>query len=302
MRVGFVVYGSLNQTSGGFRYDRKLVEYLRKKGDTVEVISLPWRDDWRNVIAGVSPRLRRTLDKPFDVLIQDELCYPTLWRLNRRLTRPGATVALVHHFNSVNRRGRLGWLRWWLERQYLESVDGWVATSDFTRQRARTVAAAPAESVVAPPAGRRSGRPVTEKQVRTRAADRPLRILYLGNVIERKGLCTLLSALDGLSTESSKPTDSSGWQLTVVGSTEPEPAYAAQTRRRVAELDLSEHVDFVGEVSDDEVIAQLEASHVLCVPSRYEGFGMVYLEAMEYGVVPIATTKGGANEVSVRAR
>ena len=290
MRLGLVVYGDLDQTSGGFRYDRKLVEYLRAQGDTVEVISLPWRAEWRNVAAGFSPRLTRRLDKPFDVLIQDELCHPSLWRVNRRLNRPGATVALVHHIQSDDQRGRLGGLRRWIERQYLDSVDGWVATSEFTRQRARAVAATPPdEAVVAPPAGRAEGRAVDESAVRARATEESLRILYLGNIVDRKGLLTLLSALDGPDIETVD------WQLTVVGG-EPEPAYAEQARTRASELGIDNRVDFVGEVSDEELAAHLEASHVLCVPSRYEGFGMVYLEAMEYGVVPIATTNGGASE------
>ena len=41
MHIGLVIYGSLDTISGGYIYDRKLVEYLRSKGDVVEVISLP---------------------------------------------------------------------------------------------------------------------------------------------------------------------------------------------------------------------------------------------------------------------
>ncbi|HET9913419.1 MAG TPA: hypothetical protein VFQ13_16105, partial [Anaerolineales bacterium] len=44
MKIGFVIYGSLDTLSGGYLYDRKLVEYLRAQGDTVEIISLPWRN------------------------------------------------------------------------------------------------------------------------------------------------------------------------------------------------------------------------------------------------------------------
>jgi glycosyltransferase involved in cell wall biosynthesis len=35
----------------------------------------------------------------------------------------------------------------------------------------------------------------------------------------------------------------------------------------------------------------------LAVPSTYEGFGIVYLEAMGFGVVPIGTKAGGAREI-----
>jgi glycosyltransferase involved in cell wall biosynthesis len=50
-------------------------------------------------------------------------------------------------------------------------------------------------------------------------------------------------------------------------------------------------------VPEEDLPALLERAHVLAVPSRYEPFGMVYLEAMEYGVVPLASTVGGADEL-----
>ena len=43
MKLGLVIYGSLDTVSGGYLYDRKLAEYLRAQGDEVEIISLPWR-------------------------------------------------------------------------------------------------------------------------------------------------------------------------------------------------------------------------------------------------------------------
>src|SRR3972149_8711543 len=99
MKLGLVIYGSLDTLSGGYLYDRKLVEYLREQGDTVEIISLPWRNyvmhltdnfhfrlPFSNVIAppkysGVT-RSAATKQSPnsgkFDILIQDELNHPSL--------------------------------------------------------------------------------------------------------------------------------------------------------------------------------------------------------------------------------
>ena len=44
MRIGLVIYGSLDTLSGGYLYDRMLDEHLRRQGDEVEIISLPWRN------------------------------------------------------------------------------------------------------------------------------------------------------------------------------------------------------------------------------------------------------------------
>jgi len=55
MKLGLIIYGSLDTLSGGYLYDRKLVEYLRRCGDTVEVISLPWRNYARHLADNLSP-------------------------------------------------------------------------------------------------------------------------------------------------------------------------------------------------------------------------------------------------------
>jgi hypothetical protein len=39
MRVGLIIYGDLEKLTGGYLYDRKLVNYLRAQGDHVEVIT-----------------------------------------------------------------------------------------------------------------------------------------------------------------------------------------------------------------------------------------------------------------------
>ena len=41
MKIALVIYGSLNTLSGGYLYDRMLVDYLKSQGDDVKVISIP---------------------------------------------------------------------------------------------------------------------------------------------------------------------------------------------------------------------------------------------------------------------
>ena len=51
MRLGLIIYGSLSTISGGYLYDRQLVEHLTSQGDTVETLSLPWRGYPRHLVA-----------------------------------------------------------------------------------------------------------------------------------------------------------------------------------------------------------------------------------------------------------
>ncbi len=296
MHIGLVVYGSLDGTSGGFRYDRKLVEYLRAHGDRVDVISLPWRSYPKNILDGFSRSIRSRLDRPFDVLIEDGLCHPTLWRHNRRLSQPEAVVGLVHHVQSDDPTERFGRLMQPFERRYLDTVDATISTSEFTHRRAArlapTITSQP--SLVAPPAGRRdtpSAGSVSADRVAERAADGPLEMLFVGNLVPRKDPKTLLSAV-----EYANQSGLDDWTLTIVGSHDSSPAYAADVTAHAAKLGIDTQVEFTGELSTAALESAFERSHVCCVPSRYEGFGMVYLEAMEYGLVPIASAQGGAGE------
>ena len=49
MRIGLIIYGSLDTLTGGYLYDRLLVEHLRRQGDHVDIISLPWRTYGRHL-------------------------------------------------------------------------------------------------------------------------------------------------------------------------------------------------------------------------------------------------------------
>ena len=42
MRIILILYGDLETMTGGFLYDRMMVNTLREQGDMVEVLSLPW--------------------------------------------------------------------------------------------------------------------------------------------------------------------------------------------------------------------------------------------------------------------
>ena len=99
MKIGFVIYGSLDTLSGGYLYDRKLVEYLRSQGDTVEIISLPWRNYASHLLDNFSFKL----PSGFDILIQDELNHPSLIGANRgKHLYP--IISLVHHLRCSELR------------------------------------------------------------------------------------------------------------------------------------------------------------------------------------------------------
>lgn len=290
MRIGLIIYGSLDTVSGGYLYDRKLVAHLRDQGDTVEIISQPPGSYGYHLGQNVSPSLHRRLAQAsFDVLLQDELNHPSLFLLNRRLKRrvDYPLVSIVHHLRvSEQHNPPLRPFYRYVERRYLRTVDGFIFNSPTTLAAVRDLRGGLPPHVTAPPAGDRFTQLPDEQTIGARAvAAGPLRVLFVGNVIARKGLHTLLAALARLPRET--------WQLTIVGDAGVDRAYRQTLERQLTGVPR-DRVTWLGKVSDDVLARELAAHDVLAVPSGYEGFGIVYLEGMAFGLPAIGTTAGAA--------
>lgn len=285
MYVGLVVYGDLEPRSGGYRYDRELVEELRARGDRVDVISLPETGYLRSLGHDLSPRLSRALDRPFDVLLQDELCHPSLLRANRT-ERGYPIVSIVHHLRSSEDRSRVDrWLATGLERRYLRSVDAVVCSSRATQLSVSQLASVP--GIVAWPGRGRFDPRISATAIRERAREGPLELLFVGNLVPRKGLDDLVRGLARVDGD---------WRLTVVGN-EGNAGHVSRVRTLIDDLDLADRVRFTGWLDDDALAGRFERAHLLAVPSSHEGFGIAYLEGMGFGLPPIASADGGATDL-----
>ncbi|QAU11963.1 glycosyltransferase [Halorubrum sp. BOL3-1] len=302
MRVALVLAGDIDSASGGFYYDRRLRDRLRERGHAVAVVSLP-RGSYRERLAP-NLRARRLADRlsGFDVVVEDGLAHPSVLAVNRRVDVP--TVALVHMIawraraarrttetdvagrvrTEIGRRGVAA-----VERCFLRGVDAAVYNAETTRRDAAGLGG-PDRYLVAPPAGDRFEPAIEASGIRTRARSGPLEVTFLGNVVPRKGLDALVGGVARLDP------DEVDWRLTVVGDRTVARDYAQSVADAAATAGIDDRIRFAGRLDDEAVAARLRESHVLAVPSRYEPFGMVYLEAMGFGCVPLATTAGGAAE------
>lgn len=121
---------------------------------------------------------------------------------------------------------------------------------------------------------------------RSRAAG-PLRIVFLGNLIKRKAPHLLIQAAASLQ------------DITVsfAGSERADRRYATWLKREVVGKNLGERVHFLGYLEQRELNPLLGDSHVLVVPSSYEGYGIAYLEGMGFGLPAIGTRAGAASEI-----
>lgn len=294
MRVGLVIYGSLEILSGGYLYDRELVKYLESCGDQVEVIALPWRNYRQHLTDNFSQRFyQRLAGLDIDILVQDELNHASLFLVNNRLKKKFDTpiISIVHHLRCSEENHFL-WNEFYriIERGYLKTVDGFVYNSHSTREVVESMIGEEKKSVVSYPAGNRLRPSITAQQIHMRTSqDGPLQVLFLGNVISRKGLHILLEALEEIPKEQ--------WFLSIVGSLEMDKDYVNRIMDEVRKKGLTDSIEFFGPLDEGELKNIMQASQLMVMPSSYEGFGIAYLEGMGYGLPAIASTAGGAPEI-----
>ncbi len=120
-------------------------------------------------------------------------------------------------------------------------------------------------------------------------------VLFVGAVKERKGTAHLVRAMKQV--HSQHPTAT----CIVAGSLKSEPAYVEALRTEISDLGISDVVRIMGHVDRDDLLRWYKTADVLVVPSmnagwRFEGFGLIYLEAGAFGVPAIGTRECGASD------
>jgi glycosyltransferase involved in cell wall biosynthesis len=292
MRVALVVPGDFDTTSGGFRYDRRLVASLRATDD-VTVHSVPWRRYPLGVADAPAVPLSR-FARDADVVVVDELAHPTfaVGCAGGRAARETPVVALVHHLRC-DEGGPEAPVARALERRFLARVDAALCTSSATERAVERLSPAPLSTLVAPPTADQFDPGVSPPAVDARASETPFRVVFLGAVVPRKRPLALVDALAALPRDGETGT---AWEATLVGP-QPEERYATRVRRRCRRRGVADRVTLTGALPTGDLERVLRRGHALALPSRHEGFGIAALEGMGFGLVPVVTSSGGATDL-----
>ena len=112
-------------------------------------------------------------------------------------------------------------------------------------------------------------------------------VLLIGRLVYEKGFQLALEAMPRLVREVP------GTRFLVAGS----GTHEAELRRQATELGLDDHGTFLGWIGDDVLHSLYRIADVCVVPSIYEPFGLVALEAMASGCPCIVADTGGLREV-----
>lgn len=114
-----------------------------------------------------------------------------------------------------------------------------------------------------------------------------LQILFVGQVIGRKGVDLLLDALFPLFGRYGH------FQLRVVGDGE----MTGELRARALDAGVGDRVIFSGVVSSADILSVIAHSDLLVLPSRWDGWGMVVNEALSVGVPAVVSSSCGAADL-----
>ncbi len=294
MRVGLIVYGNIDINTGGYFYDKKLVDYLRRRGDHVEIITLECGGYLQHLLDNFSKTFYyRLLKAKLDILIQDELNHPSLFLLNKKVCSHVSypIVSIIHHLScSAATTIHKKYFYLFIERRYLSTVDAFVMNSYTNQESIVTLLGKCINGVVAYPGKDHFQPRISPRKILSRISQtKDLKILFLGNLVPHKGLHTLLQALSCLKSRE--------WRLNVVGNPTVNPQYTRSIKKLIANRHLQLQVDIRGFLRRKGVEKYLLKSHILALPSIYEGFGISYLEALGFGLPIIATTGGAAKEM-----
>jgi glycogen(starch) synthase len=215
--------------------------------------------------------------------------------LARRFGSP--LVSTIHATEHGRHQG-------WVDKHpqsYIHGVERWItnrsdrviACSFYMREQISDIFDVPEKRVVVIPNGiDPQDLPVTDEAELTRlrsefaAPDENL-VLLIGRLVYEKGFQFALEAMPTLIDRVP------GTRFLVAGS----GTHEEELRRQADELGLMEHGTFLGWIGDDVLHSLYRIADVCVVPSLYEPFGLVALEAMASDCPCIVADTGGLREV-----
>ena len=279
-RVAFAVPGDLATPTGGYRYDRRIIQELRRLGWQVDVLNLGNNFPFPNRAQRSTALVVLSAVPEGCPIVLDGLAFGALPEAGALRSRT-PLIALVH--------------------QPLAQESGLdAAQADVFRKSERAALAAATRVVVTSETTARiviADYGVQARRVRVvRPGNDPVplvcggngafvQLLSVGSVVPGKGYDLLIAALAGIPDLT--------WRLTIVGDRTRNPAAAARLDADISARGLGDRVTVLGALPPERVMELYLESDVFVLASRFESYGMALAEAIAHGL-PVVSTRAGA--------
>ena len=280
--VTFAVPGSLDIPTGGYLYDKFMVDGLRKLGWSVNVLDVgtgfprPGQHERQRALEVLKA------DESRAPIVVDGLALGTLPEAARQLAACRPLIGLVHHplFLETGHSSDVRQELFESEKAALSHCCRVITTSRETQIRVAREFDYCADRISTIEPGI-----IRPEKIACYRDAAHVDILSVGTLVPRKGHDQLINSLASLRNYS--------WKLRIVGSMDLDPGYTQKLRELISTLHLQERVVLYGNISDAELSELFQTSDLFALASEYEGYGIAYAEAILHGL-PVVGTTGGA--------
>lgn len=274
----FAIPGDINTLTGGYIYERLLLENLRTLGHDVTHMQLgagfpdPSPSDMAHAVDALNDL------EPSRALILDGLVYGSIDTGGLEKVR-APIVAMIHHplakETGLSRTVQDHLFK--TERDNLALAKAVLVPSPHTADILTTEYGVSADRI-------HIAQPGTDQPEDTRVPTDPPLILTVGILHPRKGHDILVRALADLK--------SMPWRSVIAGSSH-DSDYTRDLHAMIKDFGLSDRITLTGNVPRHDLQGLYKEASLFVLATRYEGYGMVFNEALTWGL-PIVSCAAGA--------
>ena len=282
-----VLPGDPLTATGGYEYDRRMLDGLRGLGWTTRVVTLDSSFPLPSTEA-LRDAQRQLSALPADSLVMiDGLALgamPDVVHAHKDRLR---MVGLVHHplAAETGLSSQFVSRLFESERLALQAMRLVVVTSQATRCALGAYGVASHRIAVAAPGVDQPEQQIIGPNGQIEDASRPVRMLCVATLTPRKGHDLLMNALAPLGTLN--------WTLTCVGDVTRSPAAVDALRMQIQAAGWEDRVVLTGEIGETALLQEFRDADLFVLATRFEGYGMAVAQALAQGL-PIVSTRTGA--------
>lgn len=276
--IYFAIPGDINTLTGGYSYDRRLIAELQALGHSVRHLPLSSKFPAPDVQALIDAEAQLAALPDQATVIADCLAYAVMDVTAQRHSARLNIIALCHHplmLESGLSAHQVDAL-FHSEQRALNAAKAVIVTSPMTRNILIEQFALPGDKITV-------ALPGTDQQIFALCTGHPPRLLTLATLTRRKAHDVLIDALVTL--------QHLEWTARFVGGLHFDPDWVALLKNKVAGYGLEHRILFLGDTLDTR--SEYSTADVFVLPSLFEGYGMVFAEALSFGL-PILAARAGA--------
>jgi glycosyltransferase involved in cell wall biosynthesis len=275
----YLIYtGNYHSLTGGYIYNRKVVEQLQASGVSVKLILFPEFPAYsQDSLYKSAENILASIPQDSKILV-DSLVYGKYTELWRKYQHNFRLIPLVHlplFANPNDEQGLTGLKE--TEMEAYSFANQIIVTSDYTKSILERSGTTNKLTVIKPG--------IDDIGKKTEYPSLPFQLLCVSNVIQNKNQLMLIKTLKNLK--------DFNWTLNLVGSLSIDKDYVNKIQMFINENGMSNRILIYGSTWGDNLKKLYSKADLFIFPSKFETYGMAVAEAIECGLPVLAFESEG---------